>query len=162
MNTVKAKPLSQPALQLVDAEYLAKECLIDDAAVAAPVAPDLSGPLGHVLAQLRQGARLGSDDAGLLEQALLDERDTDRLWALVSALELAPPKTVSVSAVYDALCRLVEADSPVIRQSAYRGLTRLHQIDLRFENRARLRLGECLKRERGVMRQRIKRLLQLC
>lgn len=115
-----------------------------------------------LLAQLRTTGELNATSRATLESGLANEKNAVRLWFLMASLEHIPARSVATETVYSALCRLVESTSPVIRLSAYRWLAGLYRIDLRFENRARLMLRDCLAKETGQLQQRIEQLLASC
>jgi hypothetical protein len=162
MNRTESKTESKRVPRLVDGDYLVAEFVSDCPAANSPEEAALAEPVQTALQRLRSGRAVDAQESKLLESALQEEHDLDRVWLLLSALQMSPPTTISTQTIYSALCRLTEADSPVIRHLAYRGLAGLHRIDLRFENRARLKLGESLKREQGIMHERVKQLLTRC
>lgn len=115
-----------------------------------------------LLESLRSNTELDSDTRSTLEQGIANETKLERLWFLLASLEFAPHRTVDTELIFSALCRLLDSNSPLMRFSAYRWLAGLYRIDLRFENRARLKLRDALSLERGLMRERVRMLLKTC
>ena len=146
MNNQELKSSRFPALQLVDAEFEYEHAVHSIATSEQAEA--------QLLNAMRNNAGIDADTQTLLEQGIENETDLKRLWFLLASLEFAPHKTVDTELVFNALCRLLESDSAVIRFSAYRWLAGLYRIDLRFENRAKLKLRDSLDSERGLMRER--------
>ena len=154
MNNQELKSTRFPALQLVDTEFE-----YEHAAQSAATSEQAEAKL---LDLMRNNASIDPEARTLLEQGIENETDLKRLWFLLASLEFAPHRTVDTELVFSALCRLLESDSAVMRFSAYRWLAGLYRIDLRFENRAKLKLRDCLDSERGLMQERVRYLLKTC
>ena len=154
MNNQELKSARFPTLQLVDAEFDYQQV------TAAEVSSEQAE--ARLLDLLRSNASLDADTKALLEQGIKNETNLKRLWFLLASLEFAPSRTVDTELVFSALCRLLDSDSAVMRFSAYRWLAGLYRIDLRFENRAKLKLRDSLQSERGLMRERVRFLLKTC
>jgi len=154
MNDQERTTAVSPALNLADASAISDEhknpALWGDYEEAA------------LLEQLRQTGEADAETRAALQAGLIIEDDPVRLWFLLSCLEHIPARTVATELVFEALARLVSSTSPVIRLSAYRWLAGLYRIDLRFENRAKLKLRDCLATENGVMQQRLEHFLSTC
>ena len=116
----------------------------------------------ELLARVRDNGCLEPDLREQIERQLHSESEPLRLWYLLSCLDFAPPRSSDLEGVFSALCRLATAESVVLRFAAYRWLTGLHRLNLRYENRAKLVLREGLKQEKGRLRQRLEGLLRLC
>ena len=113
----------------------------------------------HTGAETRQDTKAPGGDA---RQAL------NALW---QAAEPAPPVLLELEEGLDSLaleerfailCQLARAPSVFQRLAAYRWLAGLYLLDLRYEQRAKRVIAEGLKREEGLARERVKRLLKQC
>lgn len=154
MKTHELKTSRFPTLQLVDAEFAQPE-------TSMPTASNEQVE-SKLLECLRSNAELDSEARTALEQGIANETELERLWFLLASLEFAPRRTVDTELVFSALCRLLDSNSPLMRFSAYRWLAGLYRIDLRFENRAKLKLRDALVLERGLMQERVRMLLTSC
>ncbi len=97
-----------------------------------------------------------------LENRLAHSRSPSEIFALLHFAEALPPRSVDLEIEFQALGRLIEADTVFLRGAAYRWLAGLHRKDLRFEMRAKLVLKTGLQRETGIARHRVTQLLRRC
>jgi len=79
------------------------------------------------------------------------------LDGIAEALEALP-----LEQRFTALCQLAEADCVFRRLAAYRWLSALHRLDLRYEMRAKRVLCRALDQEEGLARARVRQLMKLC
>lgn len=154
MNDRELETTVSPALQLVDPAFAGDEQRL----------PSQWGDYreAELLERLRLQGELDEDSRSDLEQGLVSEQNPVRLWFLLACLEHLPARSVATELIFNALRRLVQSSSPLIRLAAYRWLAGIYKYDLRFENRARLTMRDCLPTESGLMRQRLEHLLSIC
>lgn len=153
MNSQELKNAAVTPLRVVNAEF-------ESAATAEACATTCEAEA--LLQQFRHNDRIDPELKASLQDGLRKETDSRKLWFLLSCLEHVPQRTVATEHIYAALCRLAESELPMMRLFAYRWLAGLHRIDLRFENRARLKLRDRLAVETGRMQQRVEYLLGSC
>lgn len=154
MNDHELETTVSPAMQLVDPEFASDEQRL----------PSQWGEYceAQLLERLRLQGELDEDSRISLERGLVSEQNPVRLWFLLASLEHVPERSVATELIFNALCRLTQSSSPLIRLAAYRWLAGIYKYDLRFENRARLTLRDCLSSESGLMLQRLEHLLSIC
>ncbi len=146
-----------PALRLVNSVAEVDKPRAPNHVVAAPPGPD-----DYLLDALRETGAPGPEVINELTERLEAEEAPSRLWTLLRCVEHCPPRAVDLEIVFGALCRLARADEVLLRSAAYRWLAGLHQVDLRFEMRAKRVIREGLDRETGLALRRVEKLMRLC
>jgi hypothetical protein len=140
----------------------------DSSSVTAPATGDSAGAAAQPLHDAfgpRQGQTATPTDEAenlspeTLAARLVSESDPEEVWRHLCLAERFSPRRIGADAIYRALCRAAEADSPFIRFSAYSRLARFYRVDLRYDNSARLTLGQRLQHETGALKERLASLL---
>jgi len=108
------------------------------------------------------GPRPAAARGGAAPACPATEAETAALAQLFEGLDRPGEPILSADAAFPMLARLARSESPFARAFAYRHLARLHARDLRYETLAKRVLAQARQRERGVLRERLERLLRLC
>ena len=104
------------------------------------------------------------DPAGLalLADRLMSESTPARIRDLLRCADMTAKGAIPLDIIFTALRKLACSDSVFLRAEAYRRFARLHQVDLRYEMRAKRELRKALDREHGLARARVQALMRCC
>jgi hypothetical protein len=130
--------------------------------VTLPGSSAAPAPYGRLLAALQRGADIDPGIFSQLAQRLNRETEPTRIWYALRCLEMSPVPGTDLDIQFEALKRLVQADSVFIRGAAYEWLAGLHRKSLRYEMSAKRVMREGLDREQGLARARLRELMRAC
>ena len=119
-------------------------------------------PYGRLLGLLQRGADIDPGIFSQLVRRLSRETEPTRIWYALRCLEMSPVPGTDLEIQFEALKRLVRADSVFIRSAAYEWLAGLHRKNLRYEIRAKRVLRKALDREQGLAAARLRELMRAC
>jgi len=116
--------------------------------------------INDLVVRLRTGANCSCEQESMLIGFIRNTEDLSSLWLAVCGLHLVHKPHRHAEVIFDACCRLRTSSSEFLRLAAYRWLSRLHTLDLRYEIVAQKLLKAALKQEAAVLQKHLKTLLR--